>query len=135
MLSKSREVSEVVISKGPLSGVTFYCFKRKFFSSNQSFFNKHLTLMHMIGLKTYLKMQRKVALTTPNLLISTFHAARSEAGESSIKSLKDARSEHEQPVEEESSSDKDSKMSGISGVEENQYLESYCPSVCPSVTK
>ena len=83
MLSKSRNsriMSDVEISSGPLSGVTFYCFKCKFFSSNQKLFNNHLTLMHMMGLKHYQKMQRKVALTTPNLLVSTFHAARKFCG-------------------------------------------------------
>ena len=74
MLSKAK--SKI---KEDTSNIVYKCFKCKFFVTNQTLFNKHLTLMHMMGMKSYLKIQRMIAQSTPNLLMSTFHETKSEA--------------------------------------------------------
>ena len=49
--------------------ITVKCFKCKFFSTNDDFLNKHMTLQHLMG-RGLKRMEKFVALATPNLLVS-----------------------------------------------------------------
>ena len=52
--------------------ITVKCFKCKFFSTNDEFLNKHMTIEHLMG-RGFKRMEKFVALATPNLLVSTLH--------------------------------------------------------------
>ena len=52
--------------------ITVKCFKHKFFSTNDDFLNKHMTIEHLMG-RGFKRMEKFVALATPNLLVSTLH--------------------------------------------------------------
>ena len=116
MLSKAK--SKI---KEDTSNIVYKCFKCKFFVTNQTLFNKHLTLMHMMGMKSYLKMQRMIALSTPNLLMSTFHETKSEAGES-LRSLTNAKTTKAKSVESEKESQNSgaSEISGVNSIQESE---------------
>ena len=81
--------------------ITVKCFKCKFFSTNDDFLNKHMTLQHLMG-RGLKRMEKFVALATPNLLVSTLH-----------------KDDDEKILSEDSDdkSDSYSKVSDISGVE------------------
>ena len=73
--------------------------------------------MHMIGRK----IQRMITLSSPSVLMSTFHETKSEAGES-LRSLTNAKTTKAKSVESEKKS-QDSGASEICGVKEIQESE------------
>ena len=102
----------------PLKGVTFYCWKCKFFSKDQKLFNNHMTCIHMMGVAKYQEMKRLEAVSTPNLLISTFHGTNND--EEIEEHHSDNENEHVEHLNKAFFSEPDScgsNESFISGVE------------------
>ena len=112
--AKAREVD-------PLEGATFYCWKCQFFSKDQNVFNNHMTLMHMMGVFNYQEMKRLEAVSTPSLLISTFHGTGNDDEIEEHQS--DTENEHDEQLNtaffsEPDSGSHDSCISGVEPIQE-----------------
>ena len=113
--AKAREVD-------PLEGATFYCWKCQFFSKDQNVFNNHMTLMHMMGVFNYQEMKRLEAVSTPSLLISTFHGTGNDDEIEEHQS--DTENEHDEQLntaffsEPDSCGSHDSCISGVEPIQE-----------------
>ena len=78
--SKARNQAPPLEDRGKRKEViTIKCFKCKFFTTNKNFSKKHMTLQHLMG-RGHKKMEKFVALSTPNLLVSTLHRDEDEKG-------------------------------------------------------
>ena len=98
------------VASQPKSSETYYCFKCKFLSTNENHLMKHMTFQHLMGPAKKSAMERYIALSTPNLLLSTFHRDEQaeeeseQAGEESERAEEDSeRAEEESERAEEES--------------------------------
>ena len=78
------------------------CFKCSFSSKNQKDVDNHMRFLHLMGPKKKAGMEKFVALSTPNLLVSTLHRngeessdSESEAESSDSESDSESEAEHD----------------------------------------
>ena len=101
---------------------TFRCFKCKFFSTNETFLDRHMTFFHLLGPEQRIAMEKFIAISNPNLLLSTFHRNSGEDtdGESDISGLHEL---HDDLVDQGDQGDKgdqgDQGYQGDQGAQEN----------------
>ena len=99
---------------------TFYCFKCKFFSTNETFLDRHMNYFHLIGPKQKIAMEKLIAISNPNLLLSTFHLSSGEdtdAG-SDISGVQDLP---EDVDDNENENEKETHETDAPPTEENEF--------------
>jgi hypothetical protein len=84
----------------------FHCFKCTFFSTNETFLDRHMTYFHLIGPNQKIAMEKFIAISNPNLLLSTFHSSScedSDAGSeiSGVQELPEDVGDKEDEIEKE----------------------------------